>query len=92
MAILEALACGTPAVVSTECHFPEVAEVGAGEVVPLDADALAAALARVLADPARASGMGQAGRELVAARFTWPRIAERSIETYRRLIAERASR
>ena len=51
VAILEALACGTPAVVSEECHFPEVAEVEAGEVVPLDAVAVAAALNRVLADP-----------------------------------------
>ncbi len=88
VAILEALACGTPAVVSTECHFPEVAEVGAGEIVPLDAGALAAALLRVLADPARRERMGKAGRELVAARFTWPRIAERSIETYAGLISE----
>jgi glycosyltransferase involved in cell wall biosynthesis len=85
MAILEALACGVPAVVSAECHFPEVAEVGAGEVVPLEAAALAAAIGRVLADPDRRRKMGQAGRELVAVRFTWPRIAETSIETYRGL-------
>lgn len=89
VAILEALACGTPVVVSTECHFPEVAEVGAGEIVPLDTDVLAAALNRVLADPARRERMGKAGRELVAARFTWPRIAERCIDTYAGLIGER---
>jgi glycosyltransferase involved in cell wall biosynthesis len=90
VAILEALACGTPAIVSTECHFPEVAGAGAGEIVPLDAGALAAALVRVLADSARRARMGKAGRELVTARFTWPRIAERCIETYAGLIAERA--
>jgi glycosyltransferase involved in cell wall biosynthesis len=89
VAILEALACGTPVVVSTECHFPEVVEVGAGEIVPLDTDALAAALNRVLADPARRARMGKAGRELVAARFTWPRIAERCIDTYAGLIGGR---
>jgi glycosyltransferase involved in cell wall biosynthesis len=87
VAILEALACGTPAVVSTECHFPEVAEAGAGEVVPLDAAAIAAALQRILADPELCERMGKAGRELVAARFTWPRIGERSIEMYRQSIA-----
>jgi glycosyltransferase involved in cell wall biosynthesis len=91
VAILEALACGTPAIVSMECHFPEVAEVGAGEVVPLDASAIAAALGRVLGDEELRKRMGKAGRELVAARFTWPRIAEQSIETYSRLIAEGAS-
>lgn len=82
VAILEALACGTPAVVSPECHFPEVAEVGAGRIVPLDAAAVADALARVLADAGLRERMGKAGRELVAARFTWPRIAERCIEMY----------
>ncbi|HEY1378387.1 MAG TPA: glycosyltransferase [Gemmataceae bacterium] len=87
VAILEALACGTPAVVSTACHFPEVAEAGAGEVVPLDAAAVATALGRVLADPALRERMGRAGRELVAARFTWPRIAARSVETYAGLAA-----
>jgi glycosyltransferase involved in cell wall biosynthesis len=87
VAILEALACGTPVVVSPECHFPEVAEVGAGEIVPLDAHAIAAALGRVLADAGLRERMGTAGRELVATRFTWPRIAERTIETYAGLIA-----
>jgi glycosyltransferase involved in cell wall biosynthesis len=90
VAILEALACGTPAIISTECHFPEVAEVGAGDVVPLDASAIAAALGRVLGDEDLRKRMSKAGRELVAARFTWPRIAEQSIETYSRLIAEKA--
>ena len=89
VAILEAMACGTPVVVSTECHFPEVAEAGAGEVVPLDAGAFAAAMIRLLDDPSRRERMGKAGRELVAARFTWPRIGERSIEIYARLIAGR---
>jgi glycosyltransferase involved in cell wall biosynthesis len=82
VAILEALACGTPAIVSDACHFPEVAEVGAGEVVPLDATAIAAALGRVLADAGRRERMGEAGRGLVTARFTWPAIAARTIETY----------
>jgi glycosyltransferase involved in cell wall biosynthesis len=90
VAILEALACGTPVVISTECHFPEVAEVGAGEVVPLDAPAVAAALSRILSDGGMREKMGKVGRELVADRFTWPRIAERSVETYSKLIAGRA--
>jgi glycosyltransferase involved in cell wall biosynthesis len=91
VAILEALACGTPAVVSTACHFPEVAEVGAGKVVPLDAAAIADALGRVLADGGVRERMGKAGRELVAERFTWPTIAARMIQTYAGLIEAGAS-
>jgi glycosyltransferase involved in cell wall biosynthesis len=84
MAVTEALACGVPPVISEACHFPEVAEVGAGEVVPLEASAIAAALERVLSDPQRRERMAAAGRKLVASRYTWPRVAEQTLEAYRR--------
>lgn len=48
MAILEAMACGIPVVISENCHFPEVAQARAGLVVPLNADAVAEALLLVL--------------------------------------------
>ena len=86
VAILEAMACGTPVVVSDACHFPEVATAGAGEVVPLDAAAVAAALGRVLSDPARAA-MGRAGRAMVFERYTWPIVAERLVKAYERHLA-----
>jgi glycosyltransferase involved in cell wall biosynthesis len=84
LAVTEALACGVPPVISQACHFPEVAEVGAGEVVPLEAGAVAAALARVLSDPQRHDRMAAAGRELVASRYTWSRVAAQTVEAYRR--------
>jgi glycosyltransferase involved in cell wall biosynthesis len=83
VAIIEALACGVPPVISQACHFPEVAEAGAGEVVPLEAGALAAALRGVLADPQRRERMVAAGRELVASRYTWRRVAAQTLEAYR---------
>jgi glycosyltransferase involved in cell wall biosynthesis len=89
MAILEALACRVPVVASAACHFPEVAEVGAGAVVPLDAESIAAALGRVLDDPQAARRMGAAGRRLVEERFTWQRAAERSIAAYEHVLARR---
>ena len=82
VAITEAMACGVPVVVAEGCHFPEVAEAGAGKVVPLTAGALSAALHEVLADPARAARMGAAGAELVRSRYTWQTIAERTIGVY----------
>ena len=82
VAILEALACSRPVVISNECHFPEVAEARAGEVVPLDAKATANALERVLADETAASVMGRAGRELVETRFTQQRVGELCEELY----------
>lgn len=82
MAITEAMACSCPVVVSEACHFPEVASAGAGEVVPLEVDRIAAALDRVLADPQRRRDMGQAGRRLVLSTFTWPEIAKKALAAY----------
>ena len=90
VAVTEALACGVPAVVSDACHFPEVAEVGAGRVVPLDPTAIAAAVREVLGLGADArQRMGRAGRDLVRARFTWPQIARQSIEAFRAVTTRR---
>jgi glycosyltransferase involved in cell wall biosynthesis len=89
VAILESLASRTPVVVSEACHFPEVATVGAGEVVELDATALASALERVLSDATGRRRMGDAGRHLVEERFTWRRAAEKSIQDYQSATARR---
>jgi len=83
IAILEALASGVPVVISDACHFPEVAEVGAGIVTPLRAEAVADALIRVLQHPTPRQTFGDAGRSLVDQRYTWPRIAEQTIGAYR---------
>jgi glycosyltransferase involved in cell wall biosynthesis len=84
VAILEALACGTPVLISEGCHFPEVAQAGAGEVLPLSAQAFAAAMQRLLVGPHRGEALGNAGRNLVETRYGWPRIAELTVEAYRR--------
>lgn len=85
MAILEAMAAGRPVVISAGCHFPEVAEAGAGREVPPQTAALADALRAVLADPAEAAAMGARGRALVEARYRWTHIAARTIALYRSL-------
>lgn len=84
VAVTEALALARPVVISTECHFPEVAEVGAGAVTSLDPADVAKALARFIADPAMADAAGARGAALVRERFTWEAIAARTIEVYAR--------
>lgn len=75
MAVLEALGCGTPVVLSHACNFPEADAAGAGRCVDLRPEALAEALAGYLSDQALRRRAGLAGRELVAARYTWETIA-----------------
>lgn len=85
IAVTEALACARPVVISDACHFPEVAEERCGHVVPVDARATANAIAELLSRPADAAAMGQRGRQMVLARFTWPQVARQMAEAYRDL-------
>ncbi|MGW6915420.1 glycosyltransferase family 4 protein [Kitasatospora sp. NPDC054939] len=91
----EAMATGTPLVATTGGAIPEVAGPD-GEtclaVPPGDAGALAAALGRLLDDPALRAELGAAGRERVLARFTWERAAELTVADYRAAIASGAGR
>jgi glycosyltransferase involved in cell wall biosynthesis len=81
LAILEAMACGVPVVISTECHFPEVAEQKAGEIVPLSAAAFATALEKVVTNPGE---RGKAGQAMVFEQFTWPKVVGMLVEAYKK--------
>ncbi len=82
IAILEALGCGIPVVISKSCHFPEVSDVGAGEVVELSADQISRALVRYVREPVQRRQAGEAAQRLVRSRYTWPSIAKLSINLY----------
>jgi glycosyltransferase involved in cell wall biosynthesis len=83
---LEAMACGTPVVVSNTTSLPEVVGQAGLLVPPLDEPALATALRRVLQDDRLASGLRQAGLEQ-AARFSWRRMALETLSCYDELAA-----
>ena len=85
IAITEALALGTPCVVTDACHYPEVAEVNAGFVTELNAQSVADGIESILrSTPEQREEMGEQGRRLVKERFTWPVIAKQSIGVYER--------
>ena len=92
---IEAMACSVPLVATTGGALPEVVGIDgqAGLLVPPDdPEALAAALARVLGDPALRERLGHAGRARVLERFTWRRCAEATVVHYRAAISEHAER
>ncbi len=79
---IEAMACGTPAVVSAAGSLPEVAGDAALHVAPDDAGAWAAALSAVLDDPVLARCMAGSGRARAAA-FSLERMARATLAVYR---------
>ena len=99
---LEAMACACPVVASRVGGIPEVVvdgetgllvpfvPIGDGNPDPLRPERFtrdfADAIASLLADPARAREMGQAGRARVEAGFTWNAIATETLAAYRRAL------
>ncbi|MFF9360349.1 glycogen synthase [Streptomyces griseoluteus] len=83
---LEAMACGTPVVASRVGGIPEVVDHGrTGLLVDTDGDFegnLARALDDVLADPAAARRMGEAGRARAVGEFGWDAVARRTAGLY----------
>jgi starch synthase len=94
---LEAMACETPVVASATGGIVEVVKDGEtgllveleqapGSIDPVDparfAAAFAAAVNRLLADPALAREMGRAGRRRAVNQFGWRAIAEQTLAVY----------
>ena len=79
---LEAMALGTPAVVSTAGALPEVCGGAAVQVNPDDAAALATAVRRLLESPDERQARAEAGRRH-ARGFRWARVAEHLADVYR---------
>jgi glycosyltransferase involved in cell wall biosynthesis len=76
MATLEALASGTPVIITRECNLPIVAEAGAGAVVGRNAPEFADALSRFLADPAMLAQAKEHAYMLARDHFGWPPILD----------------
>jgi alpha-maltose-1-phosphate synthase len=99
---LEAMACGAAVVATATGGIPEVVvDGGTGLLVPVEpADAvtrepaeprafaheLAERVNRLVADPALAARMGQAGRDRAVKQFAWSTIAGQTLELYRSLL------
>jgi glycosyltransferase involved in cell wall biosynthesis len=88
LAVLEAMASGTPVVCSRLGGLPEVVRDGeTGFLVqPGDVAELRDRLSMLLSDRRLAERMGRRARELVLERFTWAACANRCLDAYAELL------
>ena len=84
MMLAEASACTRPVIATDFGGFPEVVRDGATGLLvpPRDPARLADAIDRLIADPARAGRMGEAGRAFVTEQFAWPVVTKRVLAAY----------
>jgi glycosyltransferase involved in cell wall biosynthesis len=87
MAILEALACRLPCLITTACYFPEVAAAGGAVVVEPTSEDITRGLREVLERGAEERAtLGRNGRRLVECEYTWDRQAKRLAAIYEWLV------
>jgi glycosyltransferase involved in cell wall biosynthesis len=86
--LLEAMACGTPAVCTHVASMPEVVVDGATGflVPPNDPASLRLRLVWLRDHPDEAHQMGAGGRQRVLERFTWTAVVHRCLEVYWRSV------
>jgi alpha-1,3-rhamnosyl/mannosyltransferase len=82
--VVQAMAAGVPVLTSNTSCLPEVAGDGAIYVDPLSTGEIAEALKLLLTSPSLRDRLGAAGR-LRAARYSWDRCAEESIQFFEEL-------
>ncbi|MEA2735664.1 MAG: hypothetical protein QOE14_2115 [Humisphaera sp.] len=86
IAVVEALACGVPVVVSEGVALKgEIVAAGVGSSTALATDAIAAELARWLNDDALRRAAAEKARPFVWEKFDWSTVARNWVEHFRRM-------
>jgi glycosyltransferase involved in cell wall biosynthesis len=88
LSVTEALALGTPVVGTRVGAVPDLLGPGGLVVDPGDIDALTHAMGRLVDDEHLRHQLSREGRERVAARYTWPKVAEAYVRVYREAAGE----
>lgn len=87
MAVVEAMACGVPVIVSDRVNIHhEVVRADAGLVVACDKEEVGAAISALLRDEGARRRMGNAGRHAAREWFSWPPLVAQLDVEYQRAI------
>jgi glycosyltransferase involved in cell wall biosynthesis len=87
--LIEAMACGTPVLTSASGSLAEIAGDAADFLEPTSVSSIAAAIEKLLADPARRDELRSRGLQR-AAGFSWAATARQTRHLYARIAAQQA--
>jgi glycosyltransferase involved in cell wall biosynthesis len=79
---LEAGITGTPVLMTDQCGFNEIAQVGGGMIVPASVEGLEKGLVDMLGNAAALKMRGEKHRAFVSEHFLWDSIIDKYIELY----------
>ncbi len=85
---VEAGICGTPVLLTDQCGFDSIAEIGGGLVVPASAVGLVAGIRQLIAIDDELPSMGERLRQYVCRDFLWENIVGRYISLYEQMLSE----
>lgn len=88
---LEAGICGTPALLTDQCGFDEIATVDRRLIVPATVEGLGDGLLNLLGNAEDLEQIGPRIKAFVQSRFSWTTIITQYIDLYRRILGARPS-
>jgi glycosyltransferase involved in cell wall biosynthesis len=89
-ALFEAMACGTPSVISNRVNsWPEIAEANAAVVVDTNIDDLVSAFESILSNSELSDNLSRSARDFVRQNYDWSTVAQRLEGEYRSILSER---
>ncbi|MBD2099530.1 glycosyltransferase [Leptolyngbya sp. FACHB-261] len=93
IAVAEGMAAGLPVVISDQVHIARnIAEAGAGWVVPCEVNALREALQEAIRDPQQRQLRGAQGKQYAQEHYTWASIARQVMQVYDSLRLRKAAK
>jgi glycosyltransferase involved in cell wall biosynthesis len=88
MSILEGMAAGLPAVITTGCNFPEAGMAGVARVTPVETEAMTVELLALLHDSENAKLLGRQARQFIFENYTWDVAAQKLKQLFLEITAK----
>lgn len=84
--VLEGGLAGKAVLITDQCGFPELGEIGGGLVVPASVEGLSEGLRHMLEDPERLVAMGLKLQKNVCENYLWSSVVSRYLDLYKNVL------